>query len=560
MTSEKWLTGPASIEDLKHFKKLEPLTDKARDELTRIERLDTNGMNEADVREAIIAPLIRLLGYDDSTTFSPKRELHLDYLGSPLRADYALRFWKENFWIIEAKKPQSGKFSQENLLQGLQYAAHPLVNASLIVLCDGEAIEIFDREESLSKPMLRVERVNLTSNIDELRSVLSPWQVWFFQKRRIAKLIDKVFDKEFNSSRVDEFRDLVERRLDSKSIKITQNFQTLMKGRGEDKEVTDDLSRADFADLVDGCLHLNLSTFHLETITDSLVRQCNPNSFRVLYKIFPDNPRAANDLYYGHALLFLMKLHRSKARVSWMPAFLGQGQSMSAEEATRRLIGYCLTYFKNDEGRRCVLLYAAAARRILKFLFVTHGRDIGNIQHAVDRFSAPELSARQFTSSPEYHMVVGLDGLTAYQTQQFIRDCQTQRDKFDINLARMKLKEIWRLECRLVAAIPEALPLMRSLGELPSCEFVSTVYDQLGHSALCMLNQFPEWKAYTLQHHWSEVETIGRSGSWQARDWLSDDGPIPRTRLDKAETAERFFLGDMQIMQEVQSIYDLSAN
>jgi hypothetical protein len=38
-------------------------------------------------------------------------------------------------------------------------------------------------------------------------------QVWFFQKRRIVRLLDKVLDKEFNMNRVEEFSALVERRL-----------------------------------------------------------------------------------------------------------------------------------------------------------------------------------------------------------------------------------------------------------------------------------------------------------------------------------------------------------
>ena len=66
--------------------------------------------------------------------------------------------------------------------------------------------------ERLSKPVLRVAKADLRRDFDKLRKLLEPMQVWFFQKRRVVRLIDKVFDKEFNLRRVEEFRSLIEHR------------------------------------------------------------------------------------------------------------------------------------------------------------------------------------------------------------------------------------------------------------------------------------------------------------------------------------------------------------
>ena len=59
---DKALSGPIALDDLLHFKALEPLPEAAKAELARIERLDTTGFNEAEVRANVIDPIVRVLG------------------------------------------------------------------------------------------------------------------------------------------------------------------------------------------------------------------------------------------------------------------------------------------------------------------------------------------------------------------------------------------------------------------------------------------------------------------------------------------------------------------
>ena len=68
------LSGPLSVEALSQFKALEPLDDTAGDTLKRIQSLDVTAFNEATVREEIISPLLRVLGYDIQSYFSIERE------------------------------------------------------------------------------------------------------------------------------------------------------------------------------------------------------------------------------------------------------------------------------------------------------------------------------------------------------------------------------------------------------------------------------------------------------------------------------------------------------
>lgn len=67
-------------------------------------------------------------------------------------------------------------------------------------------IEVFDREISVTEPVIRMPRDRLAAEFDKLRHLLEPWQMWFFQKRRVVRLIDKVFNREFNMNRVEEFK------------------------------------------------------------------------------------------------------------------------------------------------------------------------------------------------------------------------------------------------------------------------------------------------------------------------------------------------------------------
>src|SRR5262249_37417795 len=132
--------------------------------------------------------------------------------------------------------------------QAIEYAIHPTINAALVVLCDGLKIEIFDREVSLAAPILHIDRENLRREFDKLRQLLEPMQVWFFQKRRIVRLIDKVIDKEFNLERLEEFRGLVDRRLVTKRARVLENYRRNIKP--DDAQRQAELAAASVEELV----------------------------------------------------------------------------------------------------------------------------------------------------------------------------------------------------------------------------------------------------------------------------------------------------------------------
>ena len=90
-------TGPLSMSDLLQHKALDPLDAAAQDILVRTQSLDVTGYTEADVREEIISPFLKELGYDKQSYFSIDRTKTIQLLGRKNFLDYNLTLWSTNF-------------------------------------------------------------------------------------------------------------------------------------------------------------------------------------------------------------------------------------------------------------------------------------------------------------------------------------------------------------------------------------------------------------------------------------------------------------------------------
>lgn len=552
---------PLSFESLPQFKALVALNAESLAVLERIECLEIAYFNEAEVRANIIDPMIHVLGYDKGTNFSVDLERSLKVLGKILKPDYKLNLWRADFWLIEAKRPRFGdaNFAYKDLRQALEYAAHPLINAALVVLCDGVKIEVFDREVDLAKPILHIDREHLRRDFDKLRHLLEPWQVWFFQKRRILRSLDKVFDREFNMQRVEEFKALVEARLNGKRQMILKNFRRHMKPEVvEDSEM---LLKAPMEDLVEVHLFLNHPARQLDAITTALVEHSKVSSFRTLFRILPDQPRDANDLFYGQALRYLLDLSETRENVEWAPAWLAPGQQNNAkiELIAQRLLRLCVTHFAADEARKIILLAAAAFRRVIKVLLMSSDAQWRQAQvlHFLDRYQTPELAWRQAVASPARQMLGMLESGTLGATHRFVVACRGEQGEFKTESAKIQLKAIWQFEKDILGAINNYPKLReeRALGEMHPTESVGINYDFLGHFALCVASSIPKWKEYTLQAHLDEVRTLAALGSWSARELLGVEGTAAYPPLPDEEVATRFFFGDVVTMRALRSGY-----
>jgi Type I restriction enzyme R protein N terminus (HSDR_N) len=557
------LSGLLNIDMLLVSKRSEPLSPEKVAILKHIQDYpDVEKCNEAEVRSYIIDPMLRVLGYDKGTPFSTSLENHLMFLGQKRRSDYHVHLWEENFWLLEAKKPQVGvmSFGYADFSQALEYSVHPSVNAALIVLCDGLKLEIFDREVNVESPVLHVEIKNLVAEFNKVRAILEPMQIWFFQKRRIIRLLDRVFDKEFVMSRVEEFSELLERRLRGKRNAIVDNFRKSVKPDSDEQRAS--AGSASLPELTDLYMMFDFPIPIDNTVNSRLVELSLSNSFNVMQRIFPDHPRLANDSFMSQAAAYLVGLAEKRATVEWLPAWLARGKQAGAElePSIKYLLDQCLTYFNDYEPYRLVLLAACAAWRIAKINAVSNDaiQKLGADLHALARFTLPEISWAQVVASPEGQLINIIDTQALVALEDFVLKNKAENGNFQTESAKLQLRRYWELEKKLLSAVPNyrALLAERSLGEMRMTEWSSVAYDNLGHATIVRLHRFPKWKTYLMAERRGLVEQVASTGSWAAKELLGLKKEENFKRMTDEQLADRFFLGDVDTLRTIRSGYE----
>lgn len=515
------------------------------------------------MKAEIIDPVLRVLGYEKETFFSLKREKSLKVINKDLFIDYSMMLWEEDFWIIEAKKVKRKQltFIASELEQALKYATHPDINAALVVLCDGRLLEIYDREESVTQPVARLEVKTLAEDFHKLQALLSPWQAWFFQKRRVLRLIDKVLDHEINLGRLGEFKNAVDRRLEEKQGKILENWRNVHPVSDNFDARESDLRAMSIRDLVDGEFFLARGQADIDTITKTLAEKARPSAFEVMYQIFPDQPRDMNDRFLGTALCTAIEFEAAGKAVNWIPAWLGGGiQGEGIEGVIKKLISLGLSTFNGDKDRKLVLQYSACVRRLTKIAMalVPMLSRIGQLRHEYLRHTLDELHMAQFMSSPESQNIRQLDALQMMLTTRFIRLCEQDRGEFHAARAETLLKEAWVTERVLLQDGTDYWTGLsgRGLnGEVNPTEHNWVDYDSLGHLFLCVLQHSPKWEEYALQQHRGEIQRLAGNGSWSARKLLGIASDEVILTLTDEEVAQRFFYGDLALFRDLRGAY-----
>ena len=151
------------------------------------EPIKFEGLNEADIREEVLAPLIRTLGYRSGTIHNVIREQSLRYprifLGrkdvkkDPLlrgKADYILEANGKVRWIIEAKSPDV-ELNIDDIEQAWSYANHSEIRAVYFVVCNGKSLQIFQTNQGPnSGPFLSITYEELAGKIHYIKNILSP--------------------------------------------------------------------------------------------------------------------------------------------------------------------------------------------------------------------------------------------------------------------------------------------------------------------------------------------------------------------------------------------------
>lgn len=149
--------------------------------------LQFEALNETDVREEIIAPLIRRLGYRSCTSNNVIREQSLRYEKPSLgikkpkkdpelrgKADYILDVQQLVRWVIEVKAPGIS-LGVDEVEQAWTYANHPEVRAVYFVLSNGRNLDVYRTNHGPeAAPLLSLTHGQLDTDFQALANVLSP--------------------------------------------------------------------------------------------------------------------------------------------------------------------------------------------------------------------------------------------------------------------------------------------------------------------------------------------------------------------------------------------------
>lgn len=154
-------------------------------------------LSEAAVREEIIAPILKELGYRSNSENDIRYELTLqyphDFLGRkkpatdpPIRgrADYVCYAAGRVAWTLEAK-PSGPDITVDDIEQAFTYARHPEVRAVYFCLCNGREWRIYATEGSADAlPLLTIDPRDPKTAARDLGSLLGPTAL----QRRFAEV------------------------------------------------------------------------------------------------------------------------------------------------------------------------------------------------------------------------------------------------------------------------------------------------------------------------------------------------------------------------------------
>jgi hypothetical protein len=145
-----------------------------------------NNLNETDIREEIVSPLLRLLGYRSGTENNIIREQTLNYphlsLGrkkrtDPIlrgRADYICEVRNTVRWVIEAKAPDAS-LDTEVIEQAWSYANHPEIRAVYFCITNGREFVLFQTNHGPEAlPIFQWQYEELVGSLSILRNLLGP--------------------------------------------------------------------------------------------------------------------------------------------------------------------------------------------------------------------------------------------------------------------------------------------------------------------------------------------------------------------------------------------------
>jgi hypothetical protein len=143
--------------------------------------LDDPEFKEDSVREEIIVPILRRLGYrasGPSCIIRSKTLVHpYIYIGTrkhPVKIipDYTLLHDNKTILILDAKSPSEDIQKKSHIQQAYSYAIHPEIRCKHFALCNGKQLAVFHADQS--EPLLVIPFQDFERKWSDLEKYLSP--------------------------------------------------------------------------------------------------------------------------------------------------------------------------------------------------------------------------------------------------------------------------------------------------------------------------------------------------------------------------------------------------
>jgi Type I restriction enzyme R protein N terminus (HSDR_N) len=143
--------------------------------------LDSVHYKEDAVREDLISPLLKALGYQPTGKQRMQRSQSLLHpfvmIGSQKRKvyiipDYTLFYDNQVVLVLDAKRPSESIINSEHVEQAFSYAIHPEIRAKSYALCNGHEFMLYDIDRS--GPVFRVKMTEIEQCWTEVLKHLSP--------------------------------------------------------------------------------------------------------------------------------------------------------------------------------------------------------------------------------------------------------------------------------------------------------------------------------------------------------------------------------------------------
>lgn len=147
----------------------------------KLEELDDPDFKEDSVREEVILPMLKCLGYSASKPYKNVRSKPLVHpfisIGSSRKKitcipDYLFEVNGQYSWLLEAKAPGENITSGAHVEQTYSYAIHSEIRVPMFALCNGREFVLFNI--SKPDPILHFAMALLPQYLDELTRMLGP--------------------------------------------------------------------------------------------------------------------------------------------------------------------------------------------------------------------------------------------------------------------------------------------------------------------------------------------------------------------------------------------------